>query len=323
MNSRIFIAMLGLSVVVLSGCGSETPDASQLSEAPTDEVASALPNTETESLEKLINPEPILALSQVGNINNTPQFVRAQKVEQSFKNGRPHRELTIHFYRNGPNRFHGPFKEWYPNGKLWKEGLYEENNRVGDWKWYAENGQLVKQAFYDSDGLADGEWIYFHDDGTKRRIENFRAGKRHGKTEHFSDDGSQLLELFSFQDDRLDGEVTRWFPLTEGQTEPQKQNHSTFVAGKRNGVATVWYEDGQIQSEVEFKNGNRHGRTRRWNKDGNLELDLLFEDGEPVDPSATNSAQDELNQSTTNASDSTQTSPASASEKSDSTKSNP
>ena len=323
MNSRIFIAMLSLCVVVLSGCGSETPDASQLSETPTDEVASAAPKTETESLEKLINPEPILALSQVGNINNTPQFVRSQKVEQSFKNGRPHRELTIHFYRNGPNRFHGPFKEWYPNGKLWKEGLYEENNRVGDWKWYAENGQLVKQAFYDSDGLADGEWIYFHDDGTKRRIENFRAGKRHGKTEHFSDDGSQLLELFSFQDDRLDGEVTRWFPLTEGQTEPQKQNHSTFVAGKRNGVATVWYEDGQMQSEVEFKNGNRHGRTRRWDKDGNLELDLLFEEGEPVDPSATNSAQDELNQSTTNDNDSTQTSPAGASEKSDSTKSNP
>ena len=323
MNSRIFIAMLSLCVVVLSGCGSETPDASQLSETPTDEVASAAPKTETESLEKLINPEPILALSQVGNINNTPQFVRSQKVEQSFKNGRPHRELTIHFYRNGPNRFHGPFKEWYPNGKLWKEGLYEENNRVGDWKWYAENGQLVKQAFYDSDGLADGEWIYFHDDGTKRRIENFRAGKRHGKTEHFSDDGLQLLELFSFQDDRLDGEVTRWFPLTEGQTEPQKQNHSTFVAGKRNGVATEWYEDGQMQSEVEFKNGNRHGRTRRWDKDGNLELDLLFEEGEPVDPSATNSAQDELNQSTTNDNDSTQTSPASASEKSDSTKSNP
>ena len=321
MNNRIFIAMLCLCVVVLSGCGSETTDVSSQSETPTDEVASPAPKTETESLEELINPEPILALSQVGNINNTPKFIRAQKVEQAFKNGRPHRELTIHFYRNGPNRFHGPYKEWYPNGKLWKEGLYEENNRVGDWKWYAENGQLVKQAFYDSDGLADGEWIYFHDDGMKRRIENFQAGKRHGKTEHFSDDGSQLLELFSFQDDRLDGEVTRWFPLKEGQVEPQKRNHSTFLDGKRDGVATEWYDDGQIRSEVEFKNGNRHGRTRRWDKDGNIELDLLFEEGEPVDPSATSSPQAGPSQSAT--SDTTQTPPGSATEKSNSTKANP
>ena len=99
MNSRIFIAILCLCVIVLSGCGSETQDASPQSEALTDEVASAPPKTEAESLEELINPEPILALSQVGNINNTPQFIRSQKVEQSFKNGRPHRELTIHFYR--------------------------------------------------------------------------------------------------------------------------------------------------------------------------------------------------------------------------------
>ena len=73
MNNRIFIAMLCLCVVVLSGCGSETTDVSSQSETPTDEVASPAPKTETESLEELINPEPILALSQVGNINNTPK----------------------------------------------------------------------------------------------------------------------------------------------------------------------------------------------------------------------------------------------------------
>ena len=291
---------VALCVLLLAGCSSETLQDSPQLAAPDEQAAPPVSESGVETLEKLINPEPILALSQVGNINNTPQFVRAQKVEQQFENGRPHRELTIHFYRNGPNRFHGPYKEWYPNGNLWKEGSYEENNRVGEWKWYAENGQLAKQAFYDSDGLADGEWIYFHDDGTKRRVENFRAGKRDGRTEYFNDDGSQLLELFHFKDDLLDGEVTRWFPLAEGQTEPQKQNHSTFVAGKREGVATEWYADGNIQSEVEFQDGDRHGRTRRWDKEGNIELDLTFEKGEPIDPSATTSSGDDSEGPVTN-----------------------
>ena len=304
MNLKFLCWMI--CVAFFAGCSGGSPDDSSQSTTPADQAAAPVVETEAETLEKLINPEPILALSQVGNINNTPQFVRSQKVSQEFKNGRPHRELTIHLYRNGPNRFHGPYKEWYPNGKIWKEGSYEENNRVGEWKWYAENGQLAKQAYYDSNGLADGEWIYFHDDGTKRRVENFRAGKRDGRTEHFNDDGSQLLELFNFKDDRLDGEVTRWFPLAEGQTEPQKQNHSTFSAGKREGVATEWYADGNIQSEVEFKNGNRHGRTRRWDKDGNIELDLLFEEGEPVDPSATTSPRESSDQPATNERDAQQ-----------------
>ncbi len=301
MKFKLFFTML--FVLALSGCGGEN------AEAPTEVVPeqNPVPTTQNEpdNLERLVNPEPILALSQVGNINNTPQFVRAQKIEQEYKNGQPHRELTIHFYRNGPNRFHGPYKEWYPSGTLWKEGLYEENSRVGQWKWYAENGELVKDALYNEKGLADGNWTYFHDNGTKRRIEGFKEGKRHGRTEYYNNDGTQLLELFSFKNDRLDGEVIRWFPLAENQTEPQKQNHSTFLDGKRNGVATEWYPDGQIQSEVGFKNGNRHGRTRRWDKDGNIELDLLFDDGEPVDPSAkandkSGSAQPESSNSNSN-----------------------
>ena len=276
---------------LMPGCSSEqvespTTNSTASSANPSD---NAPKKTEAEFS---VDPEPIFALSQVGNINNTPEFIRAQKIEQQFKNGKPQRELTIHFYRKGPNRFHGPYKEWYPSGGVWKEGAYEENNRVDDWKWYAENGTLVKQAAYNKAGNPNGTWIYYNDDGIRRRIENFSDGKRDGETEYYSEDGGQLLEKFSFKNDQLDGVVIRWFPLQEDQEEPQKRNESHYVAGKRNGVAIEWYEDGQMRSEVEFKDGDRHGHTSRWDADGNLELELLFEDGEPVDPSATPSDDD-------------------------------
>lgn len=278
---RHFCFILSLFLFLL-GCSSE-PVETPTKAVPTPGGPSGISSNE-DDLEKLINPEPLLALSQVGNINNTPQFIRSQKVKQNFNNGQAQRELTIHFYRNGPNRFHGPYKEWHPSGGVWKEGSYQENNRVGQWKWYAESGTLVKQAIYNQAGKPNGTWIYYHDDGAKRRMENFKDGKREGETEYYSNDGNQLLEKFSFKNDQLDGEVIRWFPLKEDQAEPQKRNESHYSSGKRNGVATEWYEDGQMRSQVEFKNGDRHGHTRRWDTEGNLELDLLFENGEPVDP---------------------------------------
>ena len=35
---------------------------------------------------------------------------------------------------------------------------YDENRRVGEWKFFAESGEQVKHAFYNKDGLPDGEW---------------------------------------------------------------------------------------------------------------------------------------------------------------------
>ena len=280
MKPKLFFAISLLFTLI--GCSSEeTATSSQV--APQQDSSPNATNSNNKSVD-LINPEPLLALSQVGNVNDTPQFIQSRKISRSFPDGQLHRELTIHFYRNGPNRFHGPFKEWYPNGLLWKEGLYEENNRVGEWKWYAENGELVKHAFYDKTGRPNGTWVYYHDDGAKRRVENYKDGLRHGETTYYSDDGIQLLEKFSFKNDKLDGEFIRWYPREESETEPRKRNQSYYLAGKRHGSATEWYEDGQVRNQVDFKNGERHGRTRRWDAEGTLELDLLFEEGEPVDP---------------------------------------
>jgi antitoxin component YwqK of YwqJK toxin-antitoxin module len=95
-----------------------------------------------------------------------------------------------------------------------------------------------------------------------------------------------LVEQLNFQDDKLNGIVTRWFPISDDATEPQKQLESEFLDGLRNGTSIEWRENGQISNQVEFKNGKRNGRTRRWDTEGNLELDLEFLDGEPVDPGA-------------------------------------
>jgi hypothetical protein len=104
MKVKLFFTMPFL--LALSGCGGGKSETTP--EVKSEQASNPVLQSAQENLEKLVNPEPILALSQVGAVNNTPQFIRAQKVALPFPNGRPHRELTIHLYRNGPNRFHGP-----------------------------------------------------------------------------------------------------------------------------------------------------------------------------------------------------------------------
>ncbi|MDP7268887.1 MAG: toxin-antitoxin system YwqK family antitoxin [Pirellulales bacterium] len=230
-------------------------------------------------------------MSEVGQIPPTPQFIQAQKVEQNYPNGQPQRRLTIHFYRDGPNLFHGDFKEWHPNGILWKQGTYDENRRVGEWKFMDEDGTLAKHAFYSPDGLPEGEWTYFNGDGSKRRVEHYHNGKKDGTFLRYGLNGMHLLTQHNYEDDKLHGKVIRWFPAVDSGEEPRVQRESVFIHGDRDGTATEWYENGVMRSQVEFKEGKRHGRTQRWDAEGNLELDLKFVDGEPVEePVKENSA---------------------------------
>ena len=268
----------------ISGCGGDDASQSTATNVPTVEEQQGGVDTVTEQqANHLIKPNPINALSEIGRLPLTPQFIQAQKVEKKYPNGEPQRSLTIHFYRDGPNLFHGDFKEWHPNGILWKQGTYDENRRIGEWKFMDENGTLAKHAFYSSDGIPDGEWTYFNDDGSKRRVENYRSGKKHGTFLRYDPNGMQLLSQQNYEDDKLHGKLIRWFPAVDNGEEPRVQREAVFVHGQRDGTATEWHENGIKRSQVEFKEGKRHGRTQRWDAEGNLELDLKFVDGEPVE----------------------------------------
>jgi antitoxin component YwqK of YwqJK toxin-antitoxin module len=272
---------LGMAILLsISGCGGEDIPQTTTREEGKKAVKAVDVRQRTDSL---ITPKPIKALSEIGHVTPTPEFIKAQKIEQKYPNGQSQRELTIHFYKNGPNLFHGEFKEWHPNGTLWKQGTYNENRRVGEWKFFSESGEQAKHAFYNKDGLPDGEWIYYRNDGSKRREENYRNGQRHGQEMEYGKDGVQLLSQQNFEDDKRHGKIIRWYPTEDSSQEPRKQFEAMFIEGKRDGTSVEWDTNGIMRNKVEFKEGKRNGRTQRWDTEGNLDLDLQFLDGEPVE----------------------------------------
>jgi len=76
-------------------------------------------------------------------------------------------------------RLHGPFAEWYPNGKLARRGGYKEGRQHGRWVVWFDNGQRRREGSF-RDGAPDGRWTYWTSSGAKAEEATFVGGKKNG-----------------------------------------------------------------------------------------------------------------------------------------------
>lgn len=58
----------------------------------------------------------------------------------------------------------GLFEEYYQNGNLASEGLYNDGLEDGYWKDYYENGNIAAEGYY-SKGKEIGKWRYYDEQG--------------------------------------------------------------------------------------------------------------------------------------------------------------
>lgn len=85
-----------------------------------------------------------------------------------------HEKLLYSAYQNNPEHiFWGPYKEYYPNGKIKIEGeylffgtdlkMYQDkknwNKKIGLWKYYNKKGKLKRSE-------KQGKWKYYNEAGT-------------------------------------------------------------------------------------------------------------------------------------------------------------
>lgn len=136
-----------------------------------------------------------------------------KKLEETWKNRRQD-GLWTEWYENGQKirtssyitgSRDGLWTEWHENGQKSSEGTYSGDFRVGDWTWWYENGaKMAEGTFrdgrnmslvylhnqYDSltefdsvssegtwiDGIADGKWTYWFNNGNKFAEGNYNSG---------------------------------------------------------------------------------------------------------------------------------------------------
>jgi TonB family protein len=89
---------------------------------------------------------------------------------------------------------HGPYKEWFDNGRLWKEGQYENGLRSGTWTIYPfhSKGGYERGAY--EMGTKEGLWVAIDSLGNTVQENNYEKGKLHGITKLYNKKGELYLQ---------------------------------------------------------------------------------------------------------------------------------
>jgi antitoxin component YwqK of YwqJK toxin-antitoxin module len=200
-----------------------------------------------------------------------PVVVSSGKVPEKYEDGTIRIEREVLKMSDDQLVNHGTFTEFYPDGKKFAEGTYENGVHNGTWSFWHKNGQLCKTVTFDQ-GRANGAWQVFRDDGTLLAEKTYKNNLREGLWKAYFDDGTTLRVEETFVNGLREGVSRAYF----SNGRPQREVY--FKAGQLEGLTTEWDESGRKIGEVNFKEGKRHGRFVIYRADG-TEMEQTYEMG--------------------------------------------
>ncbi len=182
--------------------------------------------------------------------------------------------------------------EYYNNNRL--EALGERNgkgNRVGRCVYLYENGEIQAEGSYDPNGVKQGLWIYYDQQGSCKSRENSTTGEI---TKYFP--SQKLRQHYFIKDGKQNGLNEAYFEcgalmyranaingLYEG---PGVTNHPNGKVAREynyhldslNGDCKWFYDDGSREGETVYKMGRRQGLQTNYYRSGGVESRVLYVD---------------------------------------------
>lgn len=167
--------------------------------------------------------------------------------------------LTEYFYPDGPLMRTIPFKNGLEEGNGFE---YDRDGNIITFTEYRRGFIINRENInrYDRNGLKQGRWKLFYDNGALREEGSFRNDKKDGFFKTYDRKGN-LLELRKF----VDGEEVMDAP------EIAKLE-----------VVTEYYETGIISKVTTFKNGIAEGVSREYDEDGSIERAVIYAGGNVI-----------------------------------------
>jgi len=159
-----------------------------------------------------------------------------------------------------------------------------------------ENGQYQIQGEY-TDGLKDGEWVTWSENGIKKTELIYMLGSLKTKTvfsaEHYQKvlqinytNGNEVSKIFwiyfdngipekevGVVEDKRNGRYISWYD------NGNKEYQGNFVDGVAQGVWTHWHKNGKKEEVVEMLNNERSGTSNQWDEDGLKLEDVGYKNG--------------------------------------------
>jgi len=190
-----------------------------------------------------------------------PTLVDRQTITDKYPTGEMRCERQIARFSDNHLEADGFYREYYRNGQMFAEGQYRRGRQQGEWTYYHENGTVNRKVTFDG-GLPNGQVDVYRADGTLMAKRDFDKGRRTGEWIDYDDTGKQPLQEEHYKDGQPDGVWKSWYP------SGQIRREVALKEGKRDGVTSEWNADGSKRGEVSYADGVLDGTTTIWLSDG-------------------------------------------------------
>ena len=235
------------------------------------------------------------------NLESETSFINGKKegiYKEYFPTGSLKAKITYsNNNKNGPSEMYDQF------GNLTIRANYKDGREHGEYEIY-DNGVILQKGTI-FDGKYDG-LITNYLDGKKTNEITYKLGKKHGKYTRYSKEGIVKYSL-NYEQDKSHGPFSTykpkmirvknddpdsWLdykieyvaylyesgnikneefdgPLTRYDKNGNVLEVINYKKGKKDGLHTGWYENGQKSSERNYKDGVILW-SKQWNKDGSV-----------------------------------------------------
>lgn len=160
--------------------------------------------------------------------------------------------------------------EYFPDGTVKVKSTYSNHGMNATILEYNERGDLVAEKALNNE-LPHGVWTFYDKKGRVSLVENYQAGKLHGKKLIY--EGDKLLEEETYTFGNRAGESKEYYPNGTLMTL------STWKLNWLHGPYIRYHKDGSKAYEGEYARNKRTGTWTYYDKKGQPELEEIYEAG--------------------------------------------
>jgi len=169
----------------------------------------------------------------------------------------------------------GPYKEYYENGILKKEGYYKNDNKFSTWKDYYDIGQLKKIYTFDNEGESTGVEENYSINGNL--ISETKPAKGGGLIYKRIYDNGNIQLAYSLMPSKNGKRFIKNGGYKEYYENGALKIESLYTDNELSFFWKQYYITGEKEWEVAYENGYKQGVYKQYYKNGNLKLEGLHD----------------------------------------------
>jgi antitoxin component YwqK of YwqJK toxin-antitoxin module len=169
----------------------------------------------------------------------------------------------------------GPFKRFYPNGKLALEVMYMEGLKQGLLKEYYEDGESFQRVSFFKNDTVQGPFKVYYPDGEIMQEGEFLSGFLEGEVKSYFPDGK--LKTLGYFKQSIPDSIAVEYSKT-GSVLMEIAYAEGLVHGKKN----LYYESGQVKNSFQYKLGKMEGNFEAFFESGEIQIKGQYRNDKPV-----------------------------------------